>query len=61
MPPRAAFALAELGDEQALDHLLAILQDSTQPWGVRERAAYSVLNKTGSSSNRCPDKQLQIV
>ena len=39
---RAVFALAEFGDERALAHLLAIMQDSAQPWGVRERAAYSV-------------------
>jgi HEAT repeat protein len=39
---RAVFALAELGDERALAHLLAIMQDSSQPWGVRERAAYAV-------------------
>jgi HEAT repeat protein len=39
---RAAFALAELGDERALAHLLRIMQDSTQHWNIRERAAYSI-------------------
>ncbi|MBN1310609.1 MAG: HEAT repeat domain-containing protein [Anaerolineae bacterium] len=39
---RAVFALAEFGDERALAHLMEIMQDGSQPWGVRERAAYSI-------------------